>query len=563
MQISSRTAGWIVFILSAVYYFFNRFSGLAFIDSGELALCAYTLGVPHPTGYPLYVILTAPAAHIFSRPITGVTLMAGIMTALAGLVFFHLAEAVKHHFFPAADRHHIITISATFILLLAPVVAAQGVTNEVYGLGLLINLAVIYSVVRMMTSEDRHEITRCLILSWYLAGLSLGNHMSSVQLLPGLGIITLITLRRVFSWKVLTLGLFAFALPLTVYAVLPIRAAADPAPIANWGDVTSWENFLRHVSGWQFQVWMFTGRLSEIWANFKNFAGIVYAQFPVLILPLVAFGIYAMVRRMRLLLLFLLMVMVVNIWLGINYSIPDIDSYYLLTIASLMLLAFIGLFYLNSLIRIKYVLPGIVAIMLVWQGVKVGDENYKGDYTLPEDYALNMGRSAEFGAVVMSEIWDHQGQAFYLQQAEGIRPDLKFIDKELLRRSWYYTTIKNAYPDLYGKIADLTPPFLDEIRIFERGGEYNPQILESYYQAIINRLLIACGPAYIDQRLTYKPRGDQYLRPRGLLYKVDTVAIEAPLEQPHLIWRGRNLNLYTDWRARSHTEMIKTMASYW
>ncbi len=563
MPVSSKTAGWVLFVLLAVYYFINRYPGLAFIDSGELALSSYTLGVPHPTGYPLYLILSAPASWLFSRPITGVTILAGLINAMAGMAFFHLMVAVKRRFSPDSDHSHIIAALATLILFLAPVVAAQGVGDEVYGLSLLVNLLALTAAVRAGFTNRQSRHTNWLILAWYLAGLTLCDHMSGVQLLPGLVFITFLVMRRRFSIRIMLICALAFILPLTLYAVLPLRAAANPPPVADWGDVTTWDNFIRHVSGWQFQVWMFTGDISRLWANTKGLAGILFDQFPVVILPLTAVGLYYLGRHAAKLLILILLIAAVNIGLGINYNIPDIDSYYLMTMALSMLLAVFGLYYLIRLIRCRYIGPVVMVLLLAWQALAVGGRNYKGDYTLPEDYALNIGRSAEHGAVILTEIWDHQSPAFYLQQAEGIRPDLRFVDKELLRRSWYYKTIANVYPELYAKIADLTPVFLNEIKVFEARGNYNAQVLETSYQAIINRLLTRCGPAYIDFRLSYTPHGDHYLRPQGVLYRVDTVRIETPLPQPHLIWRGRPLSDYTDPRALVHVKMIRKMESYW
>ncbi len=556
------TAGWILFILLAVYYFLIRYPGLAFIDSGELALCSYTLGVPHPTGYPLYIILTAPVAQLFNRPITGVTVFAGLVNALAGYLFYCLIATIRKRHFSENDQYNIATALTTLILFLSPVVAAQGVTNEVYGLALLINLAVVLTAVMAIYNNNNAGRSKYIILAWYLAGLSLCNHMSSVQLVPGLILVSFLSTRHMSRLKISVAAILAFVIPLTIYAVLPIRAAVEPLPIANWGDVTTWENFLRHLSGWQFQVWAFTGQMGELWQNFKLFIGIIGRQFPFLFLPFAVAGLYYLWQRARIILWLLLPVMVVNIFLGVNYSIPDIDSYYLLTIASLALLAIVGLFFVSSFVKVRHILPLVAFLLLVWQIWAVWDENYKADYTLPEDYALNIGRSADSGAVIMSELWDHHAQAFYLQQAEGVRTDLRFIDKELLRRSWYYKTIENVYPDLYAKIADLVPPFLTEIGIFESGGDFDAGRLELLYQSIVNRLLTECGPAYIDYRLSYTPRGDHYLRPQGILFKVDTIPDSTLLPQPDLIWRGRSLEDYTDWRARTHVEMIRTMTGY-
>lgn len=559
MRISQRTVGWIVFFLLAVYYYANRYPGLAFIDSGELALCAGTFGVPHPTGYPLYVALTAPVTVLFHRPIVAVTIFSGLLTALAGMAFFHLTANIRNHLFPDFDKGHMVSALATGVLFLSPVVAEQGVTNEVYGLALLVNLMVILAAAGMLITKNRPAQTRYLVLAWYGAGLALCNHMNSVQLLPGLLILTLVHLRRRPSLPVIGLTIAAFAIPLTMYAILPIRAGADVPPVANWGDVTSWANLRRHVSGWQFQVWMFTGEAGKIWANFKQFADLVLDQYPPIILPLSAAGIYHLLRRRGLLAAVFLAAIIVNVGLGINYSIPDIESYYLLTYASVLLFGFVGLFHLRRFMRSTYLPPLAALGLLAWQTAIVYDGNYRRDYTLPEDYARNIGRSAVQGAVVMSELWDHHAQAFYLQQAEDVRPDLKFVDKELLRRSWYFKTIQAVYPDLYAGIADLVPPYLEELAVFESGGRYNSEVLEYYFQAIINRLLTACGPAYIDYQLRYSPRGSHYLRPQGVLYRLDTIPVNAQLPQPRLEWRGRPLEAYTDWRARHHVDMISEM----
>jgi hypothetical protein len=235
------------------------------------------------------------------------------------------------------------------------------------------------------------------------------------------------------------------------------------------------------------------------------------------------------------------------------------SRYYLQTIATVALFSFMGLVWLGSIIRARYLISAVAVGLLAWQVIAVWQVNYKGDYTLPEDYARNIMRSADYGAVVVSQIWDRQGQAFYLQQAEYNRPDLKFIDKELLRRSWYYRTIERVYPDLYAKIADLLPEFLSELAKFESGKKFDPEKLEYYYQSIINRLLTEVGTSYIDYQLDYRPMSDQYLRPQGLLFRVDTIAINMPLPQPELIWRGRPLDKYTDWRARENLKMVEAM----
>jgi hypothetical protein len=554
-----KTAGWGVFLVLGVYYFVNRYPGPAFIDSGELALCADVFGVPHPTGYPLYLVLSVLAAFFFSRPIIAVTILSGIITAFAGMAYYRLGDDLRRHVLPDSSPYLIATVALALVLFLAPVVAEQGTTNEVYGLAFLLGLLILYAMFKALTADNSGRGEQYLILTWYVQGLALCDHMNAIQFLPALAILTVVCLRRRFSWKTIAAIIPAFVVPLTLYAVLPIRASATPPPVANWGDVTTWPNFFRHVSGWQFKIWFLSGGAGQLWSNIKIFFSMLWQQYPWPVFLLLPFGIAVVFRRSTMFGIVLVITVFVNIFLGINYTIPDIESYYLQTIATVALFSFMGLVWLGSIIRARYLISAVAVGLLAWQVIAVWQVNYKGDYTLPEDYARNIMRSADYGAVVVSQIWDRQGQAFYLQQAEYNRPDLKFIDKELLRRSWYYRTIERVYPDLYAKIADLLPEFLSELAKFESGKKFDPEKLEYYYQSIINRLLTEVGTSYIDYQLDYRPMSDQYLRPQGLLFRVDTIAINMPLPQPELIWRGRPLDKYTDWRARENLKMVEAM----
>jgi len=47
----------LAFFLPFAVYLKTSSPTVTFIDSGELALVCYTLGIPHPTGYPLYALL--------------------------------------------------------------------------------------------------------------------------------------------------------------------------------------------------------------------------------------------------------------------------------------------------------------------------------------------------------------------------------------------------------------------------------------------------------------------------------------------------------------------------
>ena len=65
-----------------------------FIDSGELAAVAATLGIAHPTGYPLFTLI----GHVFymlpisSSEIYKLNLMSAFFCSLGIFVFFYLMK---------------------------------------------------------------------------------------------------------------------------------------------------------------------------------------------------------------------------------------------------------------------------------------------------------------------------------------------------------------------------------------------------------------------------------------------------------------------------------------
>ena len=52
----------IVSIFGFIIYALTAFQHLTYTDNGELAAVAVTLGISHPTGYPLFIILS----HLWS-----------------------------------------------------------------------------------------------------------------------------------------------------------------------------------------------------------------------------------------------------------------------------------------------------------------------------------------------------------------------------------------------------------------------------------------------------------------------------------------------------------------
>ena len=53
---------------------------------------------------------------------------------------------------------------------------------------------------------------------------------------------------------------------------------------------------------------------------------------------------------------------------------------------------------------------------------------------------------------------------FYAQEIEQLRPDVKVVDINLLRRSWYFDYLKHAYPDLIERSSEKIDVFVENLK---------------------------------------------------------------------------------------------------
>ena len=89
----------VVFLLSFIAYLLTLAPGVGFIDAGELATVSATLGIAHPTGYPLFTLL----GFLFSKlPIAAtvivrLNIMSAFFSALGAGAMVFLGYEIHRH----------------------------------------------------------------------------------------------------------------------------------------------------------------------------------------------------------------------------------------------------------------------------------------------------------------------------------------------------------------------------------------------------------------------------------------------------------------------------------
>jgi hypothetical protein len=206
----------------------------AFWDTSEYIAAAKTLGIPHPPGNPLFVML----AHTFGLlPLAAsyaarINLFAAVTSALSAGLWFLVAERWLRNL--VADRALRLGAAATGVLVgaFSWTVWNQSTVNEkVYTVSLLFMALVTWLAVHWGDDEPGPHRDRWLILIAYLLALTSTNHMMGALAAPAVIVYVLWTDWRVITrWRVL-LGVVA-AVVIGVspnYLFLPIRAAQFPA----------------------------------------------------------------------------------------------------------------------------------------------------------------------------------------------------------------------------------------------------------------------------------------------------------------------------------------------
>jgi len=214
-------------------------------------------------------------------------------------------------------------------------------------------------------------------------------------------------------------------------------------------------------------------------------------------------------------------ILAINIGYSINYSIPDVESYFIPSIVVIGILLALGIQ------RFKRRYLALLAIIPIFHLHEVTGRGYH----FASDLARNILTNMDKRALLICNVWDCYSPLLYYDVVEGKGQDHWIIDKELLRRSWYLRYLKKRYPELYQRCQPQFSRFEEQLYLFEHDLPYNKQLIQARFEELIRQLFLA-GMA---DRKTYllSPIPDHDLeraltnikkRPEGLLMRIGAEA---------------------------------------
>src|SRR4051812_25105854 len=228
-----------------VLYVITLSPSTAMWDASEYIAAAYALGLPHPPGNPLFVLI----GRVFSiiplfgpNVATRINVLAAICSAVSAGMWFLITERVLVGWFPERWQRIVGGALAATIGATAFTVWNQSVVNEKVYTVSLVGIAIIsWLMIRWSDEPDGRRSDRILVLVAYLLGLGYANHMAGMLAGPAAGLAVIIRRPRfLVRWKLILACVGAIVLGMTPFAMQPIRAAWYPA--INEGEPTGCRN---------------------------------------------------------------------------------------------------------------------------------------------------------------------------------------------------------------------------------------------------------------------------------------------------------------------------------
>lgn len=225
--------------LAGLVYWRMAAPGVLAGDSGELQFAAWLAGLSHPTGYPLYLILGWLWSHGLDAlglagPARAMNLLSALFGGLAVGLTYLLAVAVVAQS-RAGERlprpaERIAALVAALTFAWTPTLWSQAVIAEVYTLHAALVAAILWLALLWRGSVRRPATAQVSLAALALLfGLGLAHHRTTLLLLP----VLLVFLawqapKGYWRWQqMVLLALLALA-PLLLYLYVPLRAPATP-----------------------------------------------------------------------------------------------------------------------------------------------------------------------------------------------------------------------------------------------------------------------------------------------------------------------------------------------
>ncbi|MBI4831064.1 MAG: DUF2723 domain-containing protein, partial [Candidatus Lindowbacteria bacterium] len=474
-----KHAGWLAFGFCLLIYTLTLCPTVYWDDAGELITVAYTLGIPHPPGHPLYAIIGKIFTFI---PFGSIAWRVNFMSAFFGALTCALVYKIIFERLEESRWTEVAALGGAFFFAFTSTVWDQATVAETSTLHSFFMMSLTLLAFRLASGKILWKSERrSLCLFTFLYGFSLTNHVAGVFFFPAfLYLFTVTFKKRIYAPLLLLEMAVSFFVGLLVYAYLPIRSLANP-PI-DWGNPENLDNFLWVVTAKQYARNLLTKpSFAAIVGNLIVRAQDLVRQFTVVGCTFGAVGLLKLRRTQGRVVVFCLLVITLLFYIGLNSAF--ISAYFIPALA--LMAIWIGVGIQQALVLLprflerikettavgaaKRVLYGALAVSFALPlGLHYGDMDRSKD-----THALLYGEQILEQLPPRSALFTVDGYAlfilWYLAYCENRRPDVMAIEPSwVLSGSVLRSQVLKQYPDLVQPSQESTKDHVSRGTTFNR-----------------------------------------------------------------------------------------------
>ncbi len=228
-----------VFLVSIIVYLKTMAPTVPFWDCGEFIACAYILGIPHPPGTPLFVLISRifTLFPIASQIAVRVNFVSALFSALSvWLTYIIIVKLLSRWNKEDESLWLRITrysggIVGSLFLAFSMTFWSNAVEAEVYGISMFLILLMFYLALVWMDKRTTPKGDKILILIAYLGLLSTGIHPTVFLVLPAVFLlVALIDRQKLLDWRFWVTGI---VFGLVMHSLTPFLVA-----LGSWFAIT-------------------------------------------------------------------------------------------------------------------------------------------------------------------------------------------------------------------------------------------------------------------------------------------------------------------------------------
>ncbi len=438
------------------------------LDSSELAAAGFSLGIPHPPGHPLYVLLAKGASFL---PLGGIGFRINLLSALMGAIAVTgvVGIAWKALRITTPDMgdlsRAVYSTGAGLAFAGTSALWLQSTRAEVYTLQAALSVwSVLFFANSIQRQTPYRERIRGLYLGSVLMGLGLTNHHYLCVFLAPIALAAWLSVyfdgrkegKANWSLAIFPLGL----LPLVAYAYLPIRAM--DAPLINWVDPSTFERFWDVLSARVFHTSVTSQAGADLGWNGMQGLFLLMEQTSPVTLPFALLGGTVLARQAPRLGGTLLVALAFNILstslMKFDRLNPDTWGYLQLSMGLYCLLATIGLAWLlrqfESHIGNERTWTGIATAILAFSiplhMSQHTERSVLSSFQAPERFEDALLNEVPPSGLLLSSFFSNFFNHWYSQVIDGRRPDLVVVsqsfDSKIHKGVPYTKAMATRYP---------------------------------------------------------------------------------------------------------------------